>query len=137
MPPVSPARVMLTNSGEKIFGWRSSASESGRPASTSLRTAITALVSILFSVCASSTYRARRIVMPDWTIVASWRVRTARSVALSLLKISRLISRDLCLSLMSRTISPRDFSWSETTCLLSASTSPVALAPVRSMALKT
>ena len=75
--------------------------------------------------------------MPDWTIVASWRVMTARSVALSLLKNEMLISRDWCLALMSRTISPRDFSWSETTCLVSASTSPVAFAPVRSIALKT
>ncbi len=75
--------------------------------------------------------------MPDCTIVASWRVMTARSVALSLLNRSMLICRDVCLSLMSRTISPRDFSCSETTCLFSASTSPVALAPVRSMALKT
>src|SRR4051794_36962969 len=38
---------------------------------------------------------------------------------------------------MSRTISPRAFNWSATTCLDSASTSPVAFAPVRSIALKT
>src|SRR3954469_18981159 len=67
--------------------------------------------------------------MPDWTIVASWRVMTARSVALSLLNSSTLSCLELCLSLMSRTIRPRDLSWSETTCLLSASTSPVALPP--------
>src|SRR5215207_526911 len=47
------------------------------------------------------------------------------------------ISFEACLALMSRTISPRAFSWSATTCLLSASTSPVAFEPVRSIALKT
>ncbi len=55
MPPVSPARVIATNSGENVFGWRSSASESGRPASTSLRTPVIVSASSLFSVCASST----------------------------------------------------------------------------------
>src|SRR5919206_1192174 len=136
-PPVSPARVIATNSGEKTFGWRSSASDSGRPASTSLRTLTIVSASGLDSVCASSTYSARRIVMPELTIVASWRVMIVRSSALTLSRNARLISLDACLSAMSRTISPRALSWSETTCLLSASTSPVAFAPVRSIALKT
>ena len=39
-------------------------------------------VSGLFSVCASSTYSARRIVMPELTIVESWRVMTVRSSGL-------------------------------------------------------
>ena len=54
-PPVSPARVMATKSGEKTLGWRSSAPLSGSPASTSLRTSAMMSASSLFSVCASST----------------------------------------------------------------------------------
>ena len=75
--------------------------------------------------------------MPELTIVASWRVMIVRSVALILSRKGSRISADFDLSAMSRTISPRCLSWSETTCLLSASTSPVAFAPVRSIALKT
>jgi hypothetical protein len=60
-----------------------------------------------------------------------------RSVGLIRLKKLRLICRDACLSAISVTISPRCLSCSATTCLLSASTSPDALAPVRSIALKT
>ncbi len=48
-----------------------------------------------------------------------------------------LSSFELCLLLMSVTISPRDFSCSATACFESASTSPFALAPARSSALKT
>src|SRR5690349_24813422 len=75
--------------------------------------------------------------MPELTIVASCRVMIVRSSALTFSRNGRRISFDACLSPMSRTISPRAFSWSETTCLLSASTSPVAFAPARSIALKT
>ncbi len=75
--------------------------------------------------------------MPEEIIVASWRANTASSEALTLSKKVRLISREACLSAMSRTISPRDFSWSETACLESASTSPLALMPAMSIALKT
>src|SRR5919108_1787685 len=75
--------------------------------------------------------------MPELTIVASCRVMIVRSAALMRSRKASLISFEECLSAMSRTISPRDFSWSETTCLLSASTSPVAFAPVMSIALKT
>src|SRR3954452_23197684 len=60
-----------------------------------------------------------------------------RSCGLTRSRNGSLISFEACLSEMSRTISPRDLSWSETTCLVSASTSPVAFAPVRSIALKT
>src|SRR4051794_21602792 len=60
-----------------------------------------------------------------------------RSVALMRSRKESLISLEECLSAISRTISPRCLSWSATTCLLSASTSPVAFAPVRSIALKT
>src|SRR3954449_4252746 len=60
-----------------------------------------------------------------------------RSAALMRSMKERLISLDACLSAMSRTIRPRCLSWSETTCLDSASTSPVAFAPVMSIALKT
>ncbi len=75
--------------------------------------------------------------MPELTIVESWRVMIVRSAALMPANRSMLISRELCLSEMSRTISPRDFSWSETPCLESASTSPVAFAPVASIAFQT
>src|SRR5437588_1264996 len=137
MPPVSPARTMATYSGPNTLGWRSNASDRGRPASTSLRAPTSVLISSLFLVCSSSTYSARRMVMPEPTIVASWRVRTATSWALIRCRMSRLISREECLSAMSSTISPRALSWSATDCLDSASTSPPALAPARSIALKT
>ena len=64
--------------------------------------------------------------MPEETIVASWRVMIVRSRGLTLLKKSMLISFEPLLSAMSRTISPRALSWSETACLDSASTSPLA-----------
>src|SRR5918998_304692 len=67
--------------------------------------------------------------MPELTIVASWRVMIAMP--------GSLISFDVRLSAMSRTISPRCLSWSATCCLDSASTSPLACRPVRSIALKT
>ena len=119
------------------FGWRAIASLSDSPASTSLRVATIVSFSILLSVCSSSTYSARRMLIPEEIIVASWRANTASSVALTLSKKVRLISREECLSAMSSTTSPRDFSWSETACLESASTSPLALTPARSIALKT
>ncbi len=72
--------------------------------------------------------------MPELTIVESCRVMTVRSAGLIRLKRSRLISLEACLSAISRTIMPRDFSWSATACLESASTSPVALAPLKSIA---
>src|SRR5215217_4563265 len=75
--------------------------------------------------------------MPELTIVASWRVMIVRSCGLTRSRKGSLISFEACLSEMSRTMSPRDFSWSETTCLFSASTSPVAFAPLKSIALKT
>src|SRR3954453_4502555 len=75
--------------------------------------------------------------MPELTIVASCRVMIVRSCALTRSRKGSRISLEACLSAMSRTISPRDLSWSETTCLDSASTSPVAFAPVMSIALKT
>ena len=75
--------------------------------------------------------------MPLLTMVASWRVMIVRSAGLIRLKNGIASSLEACLSAMSRTISPRCLSWSETICLLSASTSPVAFAPVRSIALKT
>ena len=60
------------------------------------------------------------------------------SSALTLLPpILRLISFDPPFSAMSVTIRPRDFSWSVTICLDSASTTPSVLLPVRSIALKT
>src|SRR3954463_12536249 len=55
MPPVSPARVIATYSGEKTFGWRSNASDSGRPASTSLRTLTIVSDSGFLLGCASGT----------------------------------------------------------------------------------
>src|SRR3712207_4813065 len=75
--------------------------------------------------------------MPELTIVASWRVITAMSVSLTRSAPGSLISFDVRLSAMSRTIRPRDFSWSATCCFDSASTSPWAWRPVRSIALKT
>ena len=75
--------------------------------------------------------------MPELTIVASWRVMIVRSPGLILFRNGISSSLDPRLSAMSRTISPRCLSWSLTICLLSASTSPDAFAPVRSIALKT
>src|ERR671936_2237819 len=75
--------------------------------------------------------------MPELTMVDSWRVMIVRSVALIFLRKPRPSSLEPDLSWISRTTSPRDLSWSATRCLLSASTSPVAFAPVRSIALKT
>ena len=75
--------------------------------------------------------------MPEEIIVDSWREKTARSLALTRFMKASSISFEECLSLMSRTISPRCLSWSETACLESASTSPRALPPDRSIALKT
>src|ERR1019366_1406686 len=81
--------------------------------------------------------RARRMLMPEEIIVESWRAKTASSVALTRFMNASSISREECLSAMSRTIRPRCLSWSETACLDSASTSPRAFAPPRSIALKT
>src|SRR4051812_21011216 len=75
--------------------------------------------------------------MPELTIVASCRVMIVRSSDLILPPKGSLSSAEPALSLISRTMRPRDLSWSETLCLLSASTCPVALAPERSIALKT
>ena len=75
--------------------------------------------------------------MPDWIIVESCRVITARSRSLTRCRNARLISFDFVLASMSRTISPRCLSCSVTACLDSASTSPRAGAPARSIALKT
>src|SRR3954469_2689459 len=77
------------------------------------------------------------MLMPDVTIVASWRVMTVRSWALTRWKRERSISSDCFASEMSSGISPRWRSWSVTACLLSASTSPFACAPATSTALKT
>ncbi len=77
------------------------------------------------------------MLIPEEIIVASWRENTASSAALTRFRKPSSISREACLSAMSRTISPRCLSWSETACLESASTSPRALPPARSMALKT
>jgi hypothetical protein len=126
MPPVSPARVIATNRPLNTFGWRSMASESGRPASTSLRTLVSVSASGTLSVCCSSTYSALRIVMPELTIVAIWRAMTAMSGSLTLSDPGSLISFEDFLSAMSRTIRPRDLSWSATCCFDSASTSPLA-----------
>ena len=77
------------------------------------------------------------MLIPEEIIVESWREKIARSLALTRFRNCSSISREACLSVMSRTISPRDLSWSETACLDSASTSPRALPPARSIALKT
>ena len=67
----------------------------------------------------------------------SCRVMIIRSRALTRSMNSSEISLDPFLELMSRTISPRDLSWSVTACLDSASTSPRDGTPARSIALKT
>jgi hypothetical protein len=112
------------NSGLKIFGWRPSASLSGSPASTSLRTAISTSLSFSFSICSSSTNRERRIVMPEETIVASWREKIDSSVSVTRWNRLMLSAETLRFSAISRTISPRDLSWSDTACLVSASSVP-------------
>ena len=119
------------------MGWRSRASDNASPASTSLRTLMSVSRSGLDSVCCSSTYRARRIVTPEVIIVASWRLNTASSRSFTRCMNSRLISLDLPLESMSRTIKPRALSWSVTACLESASTSPRDETPARSIALNT
>ena len=63
----------------KIVGWRLSASESEVPASTSIRIAVIASRNLSLRACSSSTYSARKSDMPDWIIVASWRVATVSS----------------------------------------------------------
>ncbi len=75
--------------------------------------------------------------MPEVTIVDSWRDMTARSLALTRFRNSRLTSLERYLAAMSTTTSPRSLSWLATSCLVSASTSPLAGMPARSMALKT
>src|SRR5215211_2821416 len=60
-----------------------------------------------------------------------------RSLALTRLPHGSLISLVPRFSAMSRTIRPRDLSWSLTACLESASTSPLLWTPTRSIALKT
>src|SRR5271157_4973451 len=77
------------------------------------------------------------MLIPEEIIVESWREKTASSAGLTRFRKDSSISREVCLSVTSRTISPRDFSWSATACLDSASTSPPALVPARSTALKT
>ena len=119
------------------FGWDSIALDSDMPASTSLRTCTIVSLRNLFSVCSSSTYSARKIDKPEVIIVASWREKTARSLAFTVFMKLSSISREACLSAMLSTIMPRDFSWSETACLESASISPRALPPDMSIALKT
>jgi hypothetical protein len=56
------------------------------PASTSWRTLVSASRNLSLRACSSSTYSARRSDMPDWIIVASWRVATVSSWALTRLK---------------------------------------------------
>src|SRR6267378_2796106 len=77
------------------------------------------------------------MLMPELIIVESWREKIASSDALTRLRKPSSISRELLLAAMSRTISPRCLSWSETACLDSASSSPRALTPARSIALNT
>ncbi len=89
------------------MGWRAIESLSDRPASTSLRTATIVSVRNLSSVCSSSTYSARRMLIPDEIMVESWREKIARSFALTRFMNESSISREECLSEMSRTISPR------------------------------
>ncbi len=75
--------------------------------------------------------------MPEEIIVASWREKTASSETFTVFVNAKLSSREACLSATSRTISPRAFSWSETACFDSPSTSPRALMPAKSIVLKT
>ncbi len=75
--------------------------------------------------------------MPEVTIVASWRLATARSLGLTRANSSRLTSRERYLCAMSTTTRPRSLSCSATSCFESASTSPRAGTPDRSIALNT
>src|SRR5436190_4209722 len=76
--------------------------------------------------------------MPDEIIVASCRVATVSSVALTRLKRPSTSPTSVGFrSSMSRTIRPFARSCEETACLLSASISPRVCAPARSSALKT
>ncbi len=77
------------------------------------------------------------MLIPELIIVESWRAKIASSEALTDFRKPSSISREARLSAMSSTISPRAFSWSETACFESASTSPRALTPARSIVLKT
>src|SRR3954468_16424681 len=118
-----------------MSGWRASASESARPASTSLRTCEIASLSFGFSCCSSSTYRARSIDMPDDTIVENCRVAIVSSSALTFLKRSKMSPPPPPCSSMSTTIRPRERSWDATATLSSASISPWMVVPVGSRAL--
>ena len=75
--------------------------------------------------------------MPDDTMVASWREKIARSLSVIRSNSEMLISREECFSAISRITKPRDRNWSETACLLSASTWPRNGEPATSIALKT
>ena len=77
------------------------------------------------------------MLIPELIIVESWRENTASSPAFTRLRNCSSISREPLLSAMSSTIRPRFLSWSETACLDSASSSPRAFTPARSIALKT
>src|SRR3954451_11821627 len=138
MPPVSPAATIATYSSLKIFGCRASASANEMPASTSMRTCVSASWSLSFSACSSSTYSARRSDMPDEIIVDSWRVATVSSCAFTRLKRAMMSPTSLepFFSTMSTTIRPLARSCEATCCLFSASTSPRVDTPDRSSALK-
>ena len=59
------------------MGCRDIESLSDSPASTSLRTATIVSFRNLLSVCSSSTYRERRMLIPEEIIVESWREKIA------------------------------------------------------------
>src|SRR5215211_1494064 len=108
------------------------------PDSTCSRTETIALRSISSSVCCSRVYRERSIGMPDSMSVANWREKTATARRLTLLKRWKMLSSFIAsrFSAISRTISPRWRSCSETTDLDEASISPRAGTPARSTARK-
>ena len=92
-----------------MLGCFSSASDIEMPASMSWRTWSRMPFSLSFSVVSSSTWKHRRIDMPDATIVASWRVMTVSSAGLMRWKRSirsKFVIVVFC-SLMSSTIRPR------------------------------
>src|SRR4051794_38040934 len=108
------------------------------PASTFSRTPTIASRSISSSVCSSRVCRERNIGMPDAISVANWREKIASARRFTLLKRWKMRSSWSAsrFSLMSRTISPRSRSCSETMDLEVASISPRAGTPARSTALK-
>ena len=79
-PAASPARVMFTYRLSKTFGYCESASENVAPPSTDSHMPCRIVLSAGTVLCFARMRRPRSSGRPDSTSVASWRVRTVRSL---------------------------------------------------------